>query len=585
MATSRARPAKSAKRLGELLLDAGVIGETQLTEALEEQKRTGKRLAQIFIERGLLAKGEAGRWLALQQGYEYVNLTSEPIDVNIAQLLPESFVRRLMALPIRQEGKDLVVAMADPSDILAIDEVARATGLRVQTVFTTETDLEWAIEQLFENVGKRVSKAASQAASLVDVIEFGEGSANGSGNGSGDGLEDGVLVLGNEQSAPVIQMVDSILSGAIASRSTDIHLEPHLQSARVRFRIDGMLYDKASIPRLMYAAVVSRVKILSSLDIAEHSKPQDGRITMRVRNHEFDVRVGITSTAFGERVVMRLLDKTNVLLGLDRLGIPADQAQIIQSLIRKPHGMILVTGPTGSGKTTTLYAGLQSVNDSALNIITIEDPVEYYLDGISQIPVRPRAGVTFATGLRSILRQDPDVVMVGEIRDAETAKISVHAALTGHLVFSTLHTNDAAGSVVRLVDMGIEPYFITSSLIASIGQRLMRRLCSKCKQPYGLPKDLLTELDLPADHTAPIFKPVGCQECDHTGYRGRLCVMEIFRMNDNIRDLVLAHKPATVLRDAAIDSGMITIQQAAKSRVLDGTTSIEELRRVIYIEE
>jgi type IV pilus assembly protein PilB len=583
MATSRARPAKSAKRLGELLLDAGVIGETQLTEALEEQKRTGKRLAQIFIERGLLAKGEAGRWLALQQGYEYVNLTSEPIDVNIAQLLPEPFVRRLMALPIRQEGKDLVVAMADPSDILAIDEVARATGLRVQTVFTTETDLEWAIQQLFENVGKRVSKAASQAASLVDVIEFGEGSANG--NGNGDGLEDGVLVLGNEQSAPVIQMVDSILSGAIASRTTDIHLEPHLQSARVRFRIDGMLYDKASIPRLMYAAVVSRVKILSSLDIAEHTKPQDGRITMRVRDHEFDVRVGITSTAFGERVVMRLLDKTNVLLGLDRLGIPPGQEQIIQSLIRKPHGMILVTGPTGSGKTTTLYAGLQSVNDAALNIITIEDPVEYYLEGISQIPVRPRAGLTFATGLRSILRQDPDVVMVGEIRDAETAKISVHAALTGHLVFSTLHTNDAAGSVVRLVDMGIEPYFITSSLIASVGQRLMRRLCLNCKQPYGLPKDLMTELDLPADHTAPIFKPVGCQECDHTGYRGRLCVMEIFRMNDTIRDLVLAHKPATVLRDAAIDSGMITIQQAAKSRVLDGTTSIEELRRVIYIEE
>ncbi len=585
MATSRARPAKSTKRLGELLLDAGVIGETQLTEALEEQKRTGKRLAQIFIERGLLAKGEAGRWLALQQGYEYVNLTSEPIDVNIAQLLPEPFVRRLMALPIRQEGKDLIVAMADPSDILAIDEVARATGLRVQTVFTTETDLEWAIEQLFENVGKRVSKAASQAASLVDVIEFGAGSVNANGSGNGDGLEDGVLVLGNEQSAPVIQMVDSILSGAIASRTTDIHLEPHLQSARVRFRIDGMLYDKASIPRLMYAAVVSRVKILSSLDIAEHSKPQDGRITMRVRDHEFDVRVGITSTAFGERVVMRLLDKSNILLGLDRLGIPADQEQIIQSLIRKPHGMILVTGPTGSGKTTTLYAGLQSVNDPALNIITIEDPVEYYLEGISQIPVRPRAGVTFATGLRSILRQDPDVVMVGEIRDAETAKISVHAALTGHLVFSTLHTNDAAGSVVRLVDMGIEPYFITSSLIASIGQRLMRRLCPKCKQPYGLAKDLMTELDLPSDHTAPIYKPVGCQDCDHTGYRGRLCVMEIFRMNDNIRDLVLAHKPATMLRDAAIESSMITIQQAAKSRVLDGTTSIEELRRVIYIEE
>src|SRR5438093_1568802 len=296
-------------------------------------------MAQIFIERGLLAKGEAGRWLALQQGYEYVNLTAEPIDVHIAQLLPEPFARRLMALPIRQEGKDLIVAMADPSDILALDEITRATGLRVQPV-------------------------------------------------------------------------------------------------------------------------VSRVKILAALDIAEHSKPQDGRITMRLRDREYDVRVGITSTAFGERVVMRLLDKTSVMLGLERLGIPPDQEQIIKSLIRKPHGMILVTGPTGSGKTTTLYSCLHTINDSALNIITIEDPVEYYLDGISQIPVRSRAGVTFATGLRSILRQDPDIVMVGEIRDAETAKISVHAALTGHLVFSTLHTNDAAGSVERLVDMGIEPYFI-----------------------------------------------------------------------------------------------------------------------------
>ncbi len=576
MATSRARASKSTKRLGELLLDAGVIAEAQLTEALEEQKRTGKRLAQIFIERGLLAKGEAGRWLALQQGYEYVNLTAEPIDVHIAQLLPEAFVRRLMALPIRQESKELIVAMADPSDILAIDEISRATGLRVQPVFTTETDLEWAIEQLFENVGSRVTRAAS----LVDVIDFGEGVANGD-----NGLEDGVLVLGNEQSAPVIQMVDSILQGAIASRATDVHLEPHLQNARVRFRIDGMLYDKASIPRLMYAAVVSRVKILSSLDIAEHTKPQDGRITMRVREHEYDVRVGITSTAFGERVVMRLLDKSNVMLGLDRLGVPSDQEQIIQALIHKPHGMVLVTGPTGSGKTTTLYSALHAINDPALNIITIEDPVEYYLDGISQIPVRPRAGVTFATGLRSILRQDPDVVMVGEIRDAETAKISVHAALTGHLVFSTLHTNDAAGSVVRLVDMGIEPYFITSSLIASIGQRLMRRLCQACKQAYRLTKDVITELDLAENSPTTLNKPVGCSECDNTGYRGRFCVMEVFRMNDAIRDLVLAHRPATVLRDAAIASGMVTIQQAAKARVLDGTTSVEELRRVIYIEE
>ena len=575
MARSRAHPSRSTKRLGELLLEASVITEAQLSEALEEQKRTGKRLAQIFIESGLLAKGEAGHWLALQQGYEYVNLTAEPIDVRIAQLLPEPFVRRLMALPIRQEGTNLVVAMADPSDILSLDEIGRATGLRVQPVFTTETDLEWAIAQLFDNVGGKVSKAAS----LVDVIEFGEVNTNG------ENIDEGVLVLGNEQSPPVIQMVDSILQGAIIARTTDIHLEPHLQNARVRFRIDGMLYDKASIPRLLYAAVVSRVKILSSLDIAEHSKPQDGRITMRLKDREYDVRVGITSTAFGERVVMRLLDKTNVMLGLDRLGIPPDQEQIIKSLVRKPHGMILVTGPTGSGKTTTLYSALHTINDPALNIITIEDPVEYYLDGISQIPVRTRAGLTFANGLRSILRQDPDVVMVGEIRDAETAKISVHAALTGHLVFSTLHTNDAAGSVVRLVDMGIEPYFITSSLIASVGQRLMRRLCPVCRQSYHITKDLITELGLSQNSTASLYKPVGCPECDQTGYRGRLCVMEIFRMNDAIRDLVLAHKPASTLRDAAIASGMTTIQEAAKARVLDGTTTVEDLRRVIYLEE
>jgi type IV pilus assembly protein PilB len=573
MATARAYPSRSTKRLGELLLEAGAITQAQLAEALDEQKRTGKRLAQIFIDRGWLAKGEAGRWLALQQGYEYVNLTAEPIDVRIAQLLPEPFIRRLMALPIRQEGRDLVVAMADPSDILAIDEIARATGLRVQPVFTTESDLEWALDQLFD-VGGKITKAASQ----LDTIEFGQAR-------NGEGPEEAIVVLGNEASPPVIQMVDSILQAAITSRTTDIHLEPQLHQARVRFRIDGMLYDKATIPRLLYAAVVSRIKVLAALDIAEHTKPQDGRITMRLRDREYDVRVGITSTAFGERVVMRLLDKSNVMLGLDRLGIPPDQVQLIQSLIRKPHGMILVTGPTGSGKTTTLYSCLHAINDPSRNIITIEDPIEYYLEGISQIPVRPRAGVTFATGLRSILRQDPDVVMVGEIRDAETAKISVHAALTGHLVFSTLHTNDAAGSVVRLVDMGIEPYFITSCLIATIGQRLMRRLCPACKQPFPITRDLITELGLPRDTAVTLYRPVGCPECDHTGYRGRFCVMEIFRMTDAIRDLVLAHKPATALRDAAVAGGMTTIVDAARARVLDGTTSVDELRRVIYVDE
>ena len=571
MLTTRAYTPRSAKRLGELLMEAGVITEAQLSEALEEQKKTGKRLAQIFIERGVLAKGEAGRWLALQQGYEYVNLTAEPIDLTIARLLPEQFVRRLMALPIRQEDKDLVVAMADPSDLLAIDEVFRVTGRRVIPVFTTETDVEWAIGQLFD-VGVKVTRAAS----MVDTIEFAEARPNG---------EPDIVVLGSEASPPVIQMVDSILQGAISSRATDIHLEPHLHEARVRYRIDGLLYDKATIPRLIYAAVVSRVKILASLDIAEHDKPQDGRISMRLRDHDYDVRVGITSTAFGERVLMRLLDKTNVLLALERLGITPEHELILNTMIRKPHGMILVTGPTGSGKTTTLYSCLYRINDPAKNIMTIEDPVEYYLEGISQIPVRARRGITFATGLRSILRQDPDVVMVGEIRDAETAKISVHAALTGHLVFSTLHTNDAAGSVVRLVDMGIEPYFITSSLIATVGQRLMRRLCPACKTAYEATRDVVTELGLPKDSRPTLYAAVGCADCDHTGYRGRFCVMETLRMNDTIRELVLAHKPASALREAAMASGMVAISEVATAKILEGITSVEELRRVIYLEE
>ncbi|MBI2247244.1 MAG: Flp pilus assembly complex ATPase component TadA [Armatimonadetes bacterium] len=577
MSTARIQIQRSTKRLGELLLEAGVVTSEQLESALEEQKRTGKRLAQIFIDRGLLAKGEAGRWLAHQQGYEYVNLTSEPIDLRIARLLPEPFVRRLMALPIREEGREILVAMADPSDILAIDEVSQATGLRVSPIFTTEADLEWAFGQLF-NVGTKVSKAAA----LADPVELPDPNTNGENpdpNGSS------VVVLGSEESPPIIQMVDSILQGAITDRATDIHLEPHVQEARVRYRIDGMLYDKAVVPRLLYSAVVIRIKILASLDIAEHNKPQDGRISMKLKDREYDVRVGITSTAFGERVVMRLLDRTKVLVGLEKLGVPADQQKIIDAIIRKPHGMILVTGPTGNGKTTTLYSCLQRVNEPTKNIITIEDPVEYYLDGISQIPVRPRSGVTFATGLRSILRQDPDVVMVGEIRDVETAKIAVNAALTGHLVFSTLHTNDSAGSVVRLVDMGIEPYFISSSLLATVGQRLMRSLCPKCKKPYKVDASLARELGLKDESKTTLYRPVGCEQCERTGYKGRFAVMEILRMNDRIRELVLDHKPATAIREAAIESGMVSLQDASKAKVLDGTTSIEELRRVIFMDE
>jgi len=557
------------KKLGELLVEAGLVSRKQVQEALEEQQKTGKRLGQILVERGSVSKDELGRVLQTQTGFPYVSLTAQPLDREVVGLVPESLVRRFRAIPIAREGNELIIAMADPTDLMAIDELSAASGFRIRPVLTTESDLEWAIAQLFD-VRRQVEEA----------VEAAEGEDLGR-----TVREEVVLTIEEDRdTSPVIRMVNSIIRGAISAGATDIHFEPQPGGLRVRYRIDGMLYDKASIPQTMQAAVVSRIKVMAGLNIAERVKPQDGRISLRVDGAEYDVRVATIGCAYGERVVLRLLDKHRILLGLDRLGLLPDQQELVMTLIRKPYGMILVTGPTGSGKTTSLYAFLNYINEPTKNIITIEDPVEYHLEGITQIPVRPRMGITFANGLRSIVRQDPNVIMVGEIRDAETAQIAVQAALTGHLVLTTLHTNDAAGAMLRLIDMGIEPYFITSAVIATLGQRLVRRICTGCREAYTAPVEVLRELELPEDRPVTLYRGVGCPACDYTAYKGRTAVFEILVMSDPIRELVLRRRPSSEIRDLARRLGMKTMRECAIHKALEGITSVEEVRRVIFLE-
>ncbi len=551
------------------MVERGLISRGQLQEALEEQKKTGKRLGQILVDRGHLSKSELGKTLQTQTGFPYVSLTAQPLNREVIGLVPEPLIRRFRAIPIAREGKELIVAMADPTDLLAIDELSAASGFRIRPVLTTESDLDWAIAQLFD-VRRHVEEA-------VEVAEGEEPERQVQ--------EEIVLTLDEDrETPPVIRLVNSIIRGAISAGATDIHFEPQPGGLRVRYRIDGMLYDKASIPQTLQAAVISRIKVMAGLNIAERVKPQDGRISLHVDGAEYDVRVATIGCSYGERVVLRLLDKHRILLGLDRLGLLPDQQDLVTSLIQKPYGMILVTGPTGSGKTTSLYAFLHYINEPTKNIITIEDPVEYHLEGITQIPVRPRMGITFANGLRSIVRQDPNVIMVGEIRDAETAQIAVQAALTGHLVLTTLHTNDAAGAMLRLIDMGIEPYFITSAVIATLGQRLVRKICTGCKEAYKAPVEVLRELGLSEDPPLTLYRGAGCPACDYTTYKGRTAVFEILVMSDPIRELVLKRRPTLEIREAARKLGMKTMRECAIQKALEGITSVEEVRRVIFLE-
>lgn len=553
--------------LGLLLVETGLVTKDQLAEALATQASTGRPIGRVLIDQGLISESDLVRALAKQVGLEFVDLTERAIDATVASLIPEGLARRYQALPISWDDDVLVVAMADPSNVLAVDDIRALTGAQVRCVVATSAQIRETIDR-FHRLDSEVDDLASQAADeLTDIDELANVSAV---------VED----------APIVKFVNLLITQAVADRASDIHVEPAERDLRIRFRIDGVLHEVMRSPKAIQAGVISRLKVMSDINIAERRIPQDGRMSLTVGGKPIDLRVATLPTVHGEKVVMRILDKNQALLSLEDQGFLPDTLERYERSFRKPYGTVLVTGPTGSGKSTTLYATLNVLNEVQRNIITIEDPVEYRLAGINQIQVNPKAGLTFASALRSILRADPDVLLVGEIRDRETAIIGIEAALTGHLVLTTLHTNDAASTPMRLLEMGVEPFLVTSALDVVLAQRLARRLCDRCKEPYQPSEEELLSArwametidigDWPTLHRA-----VGCSACGRTGYRGRFALHEVMPISEEIERLIIERRSVEDLSKVAQMEGMIPLRQDGLRKAAMGMTSIEEIFRVV----
>jgi type IV pilus assembly protein PilB len=549
------------------MIQEGLLTEVQLDAALRDQQRNGKPLGRILIESGAISESDLVRTLARQVGLEYVDLSGATIDGTVVGLISESVARRYQAIPIGWEDGRLVVAMADPSNVFALDDIRAMTGLDVKTVVATSSQIVDTIER-FYRLDTEVDDIAQEAA---DEATEGDDLA---------GMEEVV------EEAPIVKFVNLLITQAVSDRASDIHVEPTESDLRIRFRIDGVLHEVMRSPRSIQAGVISRLKVMADINIAERRIPQDGRIGVNVGGRAIDLRVATLPTVHGETVVMRILDKGQALMRLEELGFLPEQLERFETSYTKPYGTILVTGPTGSGKSTTLYATLNILNDPARNVITVEDPVEYRLGGINQIQVHPKAGLTFAAALRSILRSDPDVVLVGEIRDRETAVIAVEAALTGHLVLSTLHTNDAASTPLRLVEMGVEPFLVTSALDCVVAQRLARRLCDSCKEAYQPTEAELAQARWPMDKIAEgewptLYRSVGCPTCGRTGFRGRFAVHEVLLMTEELKRLVLERASTQDLQKAAVMQGMLSLRDDGLRKVALGLTSLEEVFRVV----
>lgn len=558
-------------QLCEILLRRGSIHPEQVGEALELQKLRPKRVGEILLDLGYVEEDQILEALSEQYEIPYEPNLREQVDPALTTRVPINFIREYQMVPFRQNGSSFYVAVNDPVNLLPLDDLRLLLNAPVTPVLCKRVDIQHIIDNYFEQ----------QSANAADMI----GSITMTGDGEGDlrSLEESerdLLDLANE--APIIKLINLVITGAVKERASDIHIEPFEREVRVRYRIDGVLYEKFTVPRSQQAAVVSRVKIMANLNIAEHRLPQDGRIKIKLSGKEIDIRVSIIPIAHGERVVMRILEKGNFLFSLEQLGMDARDHEHMDKLIKASHGIILVTGPTGSGKSTTLYAALQRVNSPDKNIITVEDPIEYQIAGISQIQVRPKIGLTFAAGLRSILRQDPDIVLVGEIRDTETAEMAVQASLTGHLVFSTLHTNDSAGAITRLVNMGIEPFLVTSSTIAIQAQRLVRKLCDHCKQSYHPEPESLVEIGLRRDEplAKSLFVAQGCAKCSNRGYFGRRGIFELLVMTPVIQEMALRGSDSNQIKREARKYGMRTLREDGAQKVLRGITTIEEILRV-----
>jgi len=558
-------------RLGEQLIADGLIDEQQLRQALERQRQTGAFLGETLSSLGFVSGPALGRYLEAATGFPFLDLADYPIDFEVARLLPEHLARRRLILPVAERGDEVLVAMADPLDLATLDDVRARLNRRVTPFLALKADLEDATNRAFD--------VRHKAQVVLDEM----GGPAKTADLSVDEL------VGLAEDAPIVRLVNGIITGAIGHAASDIHIEPQEHLVRVRYRMDGLLYDQMTIPTHHLPAVVSRIKIMSHLNIAERRRPQDGRFSFRGETgEEYDLRVSIVPLIYGEKVVMRVLEKSSSLASMEKLGFFPEQRALFEQFIRRPHGMILVTGPTGSGKSTTLYAALNRINGSTLNINTIEDPVEYHLRGVNQVQVNPKIGVTFAAGLRFLVRQDPDVIMVGEIRDLETAEIAVQAALTGHLVLSTLHTNDAPGALVRLQNMGVEPFLISSAVIGVLGQRLVRTVCSSCKETRPASSALVEAFNLPLrdDGRPPVIaEGRGCAKCGGRGMKGRTAVYEVMPMSEMLRDMVLRRCAAAEIRGQAIREGMVTMRESAIRKVLDGTTTSEEVARVLFADD
>ena len=552
---------KCRKRLGDLLKEFGLITQEQLDNALAVQKGTGDRLGKTLLKLGFITENSMIEALEFQLGIPHMTLENTVVSSEIAAMIPAALAERYQVLPLKREGNKITLAMVDPTNFYAIDDVRMVTGLEVDPVIVAEGEIARAINDIY-GVRDVVEKAANKIRQEENLSDEGQASDD----------------------APAVSIVNSLISQAIKEQASDIHIEPQDKEVRVRFRIDGVLREAVTFPRHIHPAIISRVKIMSEMDIAERRLPQDGRIKVSEGGRDIDMRVSTLPTILGEKVVMRILDKGAVILDIHKLGFSADNIAKYGKLYSQSYGMILVTGPTGSGKTTTLYSTLTLLNSPEKNIITVEDPVEYRLDGINQIQVNPKAGFTFAGGLRSILRQDPNIIMVGEIRDAETADIAIRASLTGHLVLSTLHTNDAAGAVTRLVDVGIEPYLVSSSVLGVLAQRLVRLICPDCRQPYTPSPDSpeLAFLDQAAADAVVLQRGAGCLRCGQTGYRGRMAIHEIMPVTAKLRDMINSRASSNQLARVAVEQGMRTMREEGIQKALAGLTTVEEVMRVAY---
>ena len=555
--------------VGGILVSEGKVSEEQLRLATETRRENGGDLGDILLSLGYVTKTDLAQAVAQRLKLNFVELTENHVDRGLLTMIDQRVLRKHGVMPVRVMDEHLFVAMSDPKDLYALEDLRMISGYPVTPIVTTAEDIRKVQGKLFV-LGEGVSEFLEEAA-LEEFVD-----------------DQGEMLLGEgvgADEAPIIRLVSSVLQQAVGERASDIHIEPQAREVKVRFRVDGVLREVMSIPQKLRSGVIARLKVIADLDIAERRIPQDGRFSVRMNGGKIDLRVATLPTAYGEKVVLRLLDTANVEADLTRLGFSDEYFESYEKIFKRPYGAILVTGPTGSGKSTTLYATLNELNSPERNIITVEDPVEYRIPGLNQIQVNPPAGLTFASGLRSILRSDPDIIMIGEIRDVETAKISVESSLTGHLVLATLHTNNAPGALNRLTDMGVEPFLTSSAVDCVIAQRLCRRLCGRCKQPAELEREYLEQVEFPfelvSEDEIGFFEPVGCERCGGTGYKGRLGIYELMIVSEALRDQVIRRSSTGEMYRTAVEDGMIPLRSDGMIKAARGVTSVEEVLRTV----